>query len=68
MTAVPLQSLGFLSVLPDGAAVTTSTLNANDLAITSNMAIVPSPTGVVDVYTPDALAHAILDIAGYFAP
>jgi hypothetical protein len=44
-----------------------STLNASDGFITSNMAIVPTTNGSIDVYA-YGLTQLILDISGYFAP
>jgi hypothetical protein len=44
-----------------------STLNADDLAVTSNMAIVPTSNGVVNALASSA-THVILDVYGYFAP
>ncbi len=68
-TVVPQQSLGFLSLWPTGSTQPlVSTLNADDEAITSNMAIVPLGTaGFVSAYA-SGLTHLILDVSGYFAP
>ena len=44
-----------------------STLNADDGAVTSNMAIVPTNNGLVDAYA-NGTTNLILDISGYFAP
>ncbi len=67
-TVVPQPTLGFLSLWADGAPEPgTSTLNAKDGAITSNMAIVPTTNGLVDAYA-NALTQMILDISSYFAP
>ncbi len=46
---------------------TVSTLNAYDGFIISNMAIVPTNDGSIDVYAA-GLTQLILDISGYFAP
>ncbi len=66
-TVVPPDSLNYLSLWPDGVAQpNVSTLNANDGAVTSNMAIVPTNNGKIDAfgYNPTDL---ILDISSYFA-
>ena len=49
------------------AQPTVSTLNAEDGAITSNLAIVPNATGYVDAFA-DGSTNLILDLSGYFAP
>jgi hypothetical protein len=67
-TVVPIDPLGYLSLWPSGTAQPlVSTLNANDKAVTSNMAIVPLANGAVDAFTTSA-SHLILDVTGYFAP
>jgi sugar lactone lactonase YvrE len=67
-TVVPASDLGLLSIYPNGAPVpSASTLNADDLAVTSNMAIVPTSNGVVNALASSA-THLILDVYGYFAP
>jgi hypothetical protein len=67
-TVVPVGSLGYLTLWPDGTdQPTVSTLNALDGSITNNMAIVPSTNGSVDAYA-SGLTQLILDISGYFAP
>ena len=67
-TVVPAESLNFLSLWPQGQMQPlVSTLNAIDVAVTSNMALVPSPNGSISAYASDA-SHLILDISGYFAP
>ncbi len=68
VTAVPTADLSFLSVLAPGGSPTTSTLNADDGAITSNLAIAPTVNGSVQVYTPSQPSQVILDVWGYFAP
>jgi Chitobiase/beta-hexosaminidase C-terminal domain/Bacterial Ig-like domain (group 3) len=69
VTAVPLGSLGFLTIWPTGEPQpVVSTLNAPTGAVTANAAIVPAGTsGDVSVYVSDA-SEVILDINGYFAP
>jgi pseudomonalisin len=67
-TVVPFGPLGYLTLWPDGQSQPlVSTLNAPDGAITSNMAIVPTNNGVIDVFASPS-THLILDISGYFAP
>jgi hypothetical protein len=66
-TVVPVRSLGFLSLWPQGQTwPMTSTLNATDGALTSNMALVPTTNGSISLYTTDS-THVILDLSGYFA-
>ena len=61
-------TLGFLTLRADGQSQpVTSTFNAIDGAITSNMAIVPTTNGSIDAYA-KSLTQLILDIVGYFAP
>ena len=69
VTAVPHESLGFLTAWPSGEAQpVVSTLNASTGAVTANAAIVPAGTsGDVSIYVSDA-SDVILDINGYFAP
>jgi hypothetical protein len=67
-TVVPAGGLGFLTIWPQGAAQPpVSTLNAADGAVTSNMAIVPSPNGSVSAFATSS-THLILDVSGFFAP
>jgi hypothetical protein len=66
-TVVPPASLGFITLWPDGQGrPVVSTLNAIDGAITSNMAIVPTANGSIDVFASN-LTQLILDISGYFS-
>ena len=44
-----------------------STLNASDGAVTSNMAIVPTTNGTIEVFATDS-TNLLLDLSGYFAP
>jgi hypothetical protein len=44
-----------------------STLNANDGAITSNMAIVPTTNRSIDALATDA-TNLLLDLSSYFSP
>jgi hypothetical protein len=67
-TVTPPTSFGHMNLWSDGTSQpTTSILNANDGAITSNLAIVPMVNGLTDVYlySPTAM---VLDVYGYFAP
>jgi len=69
-TVVPHGDLLYLSLWPEGLTLpTVSTLNADDGAITSNMAIVPAGMGndSIDAYAPTD-TQLILDISSYFAP
>jgi Abnormal spindle-like microcephaly-assoc'd, ASPM-SPD-2-Hydin len=69
VTAVPHNSLGFLTAWPSGQAQpVVSTLNATTGVVTANAAIVPAGTsGGVSIVVSDA-ADVILDVNGYFAP
>jgi hypothetical protein len=69
ITAVPHNSLGFLTAWPSGEAQpVVSTLNATTGAVTANAAIVSAGSnGGVSIVVSDA-ADAILDVNGYFAP
>jgi hypothetical protein len=67
-TVVPPGPLGFLTLWPNGTPQPlVSTLNAIDGAVTSNMAIVPTNNGSINVFVSDP-THVVLDIFGYFAP
>jgi hypothetical protein len=67
-TVVPTTSLSFLSLWAAGEAQpVVSTLNANDGAVTSNMAIVPTTNGSIDAFASDS-TNLILDLSSYFAP
>lgn len=67
-TVIPIDPLEYLTLWPDGEnQPVASTLNAIDGAVTSNMAIVPTTSGLIDAYT-TALTHLLLDFSGYFAP
>lgn len=66
-TTVPVKSLGFLSLWPQGQPwPQVSTLNSIDGALTSNMAIVPATNGSISLYVTDQ-THVILDVYGYLA-
>jgi len=67
-TALPTASLDYLTLWPAGETQpVVSTLNAIDGAVTSNMAVVPAPSGTVDAYASNP-TNLILDLFGYFAP
>jgi hypothetical protein len=67
-TVVPPGFLGYITMWPQGQSQpATATLNAYDGAITNNMAIVPTTTGLVSVF-PSAPTHLVLDLFGFFAP
>jgi YVTN family beta-propeller protein len=67
-TVVPNGPLYILTLWPDGEPrPSTSTLNALDGMITSNLAIVPTTNGYVDAYVSGSTA-LILDISSYFGP
>ncbi|MGA3209912.1 MAG: hypothetical protein ABSD20_01315 [Terriglobales bacterium] len=67
-TVVPTGDLGYLTLWPDGESQpVVSTLNAEDGAITSNMAIVPNKDGKTDAYA-SGTTQLVLDISAYFAP
>jgi len=67
-TVIPSGPLGYITLWPNGTPQPlVSTLNANDGAVTSNMAIVPATNGSVNVYASN-LTQLVLDIFGYFAP
>jgi uncharacterized repeat protein (TIGR03803 family) len=69
-TVVPVVSLGYLTLWPDGTdQPLVSTLNAADGSLSNNMAIVPAGTqGKIDAYAGNGLTQLILDISSYFAP
>ena len=67
-TVVPTGPLNYLTLWPDGETQPdVSTLNADDGAITSNMAIVPTNNGKIDAFAYDP-TNLILDISSYIAP
>jgi len=68
-TVVPQAPLGYLTLWQDGVTQPlASILNAQDAAVTSNMAIVPIGTnGSIDAFASSS-THLILDVSGYFAP
>jgi len=67
-TVLPVKTLGFLTLWQDGLPrPTASTLNAEDGAAASNMAIVGTTNGSIDAFA-DLPTQLILDTSGYFAP
>jgi hypothetical protein len=67
VTAIPVSSLGFLTLWPQGQTrPLASTLNALD-GLTSNMAIIPTTNGLISAF-PSNPAHLVIDIFSYFAP
>lgn len=68
ITAVPIGSLGYVTVWPAGTAQpVVSTLNAVTGTITANAAVVPSGlSGTISVFA-NSDTHLIIDIMGYFA-
>ncbi len=67
-TVIPVDSLGYLTLWADGdQQPTASTLNAQDGAVTSNMAIVGNQDGKTDAYA-YGLTQLLMDISSYFAP
>ena len=67
-TVVPPNSLGYLTLWPDGQQQpVVSTLNAIDGAAASNLAIVSSTNGSIDAFAYNQ-TQLILDISSYFAP
>lgn len=67
-TVIPPAPMIWMALWPDGTPLpVVSTLNANDGAVNSNMAIVPSTNGSVDAWFSNP-TQFLLDISGYFAP
>jgi hypothetical protein len=67
-TVVPPAAMNYLTLWAQAAAQpNTSTLNAADGAVTSNMAIVPTNNTNVSAFA-SSPTNLILDISGYFAP
>ena len=67
-TVVPAGGLSYLTLWSGGATQPdVSTLNADDGAITSNMAIVAVSNGTIDAFSTDS-TQLILDLLSYFAP
>jgi hypothetical protein len=67
-TVVPTSSLGFLSLWQNAAPWPgASTLNAGDMAVTSNMGIILANNGGISALA-SSTTNLILDISAYFAP
>jgi len=68
-TAVPHESLGYLTVWPAGQQQpVASTLNALTATVTANAAIVPAgPDGDIEVFASND-SDLVIDVNGYFAP
>jgi hypothetical protein len=67
-TVVPVGPLVYLTLWPAGRSQpVVSTLNADDGATTSNMAIVQTTSGAIDAFG-DGTTNLILDLSSYFAP
>ena len=65
---MPPGTLSYLTLwAAGGTQPDVSTLNADDGAVTSNMAIVPTTNGSVDAFAAGS-TQLILDISSYFAP
>lgn len=68
VAVVPESSLSYLTLWPAGTAEPlAATLNADDKAITSNMAIVPTSNGSISAYASSS-TYLVLDLFAYFAP
>jgi hypothetical protein len=66
-TVVPPSPLDFLTLWASGTdQPEVSTLNANDGAVTSNMAVVPATDGIISAFA-FSPTQLILDISSYFA-
>jgi hypothetical protein len=67
-TVVPTGPLSYLTLwAAGGSQPDVSTLNADDGAVTSNMAIVPTSNGSIDAFAAGS-TQLILDLSSYFAP
>lgn len=67
VTVVPPGGLSYLTFWGDGATQPDlSTRNADDVAITSSMAIVTTTNGSIDAFSTDS-TQLILDLLSYFA-
>jgi hypothetical protein len=65
---IPDRTLSYLTLwAAGGIRPDVSTLNANDGAVTSNMAIVPNMNGSIDAFAADSTL-LLLDLSSYFAP
>ena len=67
-TVIPASTLGYSTSWPDGQAQpSSSTLNALDGAVTSNLLLTGTTAGYVNVFASDP-TQLVLDVFGYFAP
>jgi hypothetical protein len=67
-TVIPPATLGYITLWPNGTPQPlVSTLNAIDGAVTSNLALVPTANGSVNVFVSNP-TQLVLDVFGYFAP
>ncbi len=67
-TVSPSGYLGYLTLFPsDQPQPVVSTLNSYTGTITSNMALVPNDTNIINAYASNS-TNLILDLGGYFAP
>jgi hypothetical protein len=67
-TVVPIAPLWYLSLWQDGTPwPVSSVLNADDQVIASNMAIIPTTNGSIDMLASNP-TNLVLDISAYFAP
>ncbi len=68
-TVIPASSLQYMTLWPNNseARPEVSTLNAPDGSVTSNMAVVPTRSGGVKVFTAGR-SHLVLDVSTYYAP
>lgn len=66
-TVVPATDmLGYLTMWPQGIPQpVVATLNAQDGAITGNMAVVPTNNGAISIFAPQP-THLVLDLFGFF--
>jgi len=63
---VPPAALGYLTMWPQGQTQPyVSTLNASDVAITSNMAIVLATNGTISMFACNP-THVVVDVSAYF--
>ena len=68
VTVVPAGILGYLTLWAQGQTQpVVASLNAQDGAITSNLAIVPSNDGWISSFATSP-THMVIDISGFFAP
>ncbi len=67
-TVVPTAPLAYLTTWAQSLAQPlAATLNANDAAVTSNLALIPTVNGSIAAYASNT-TNLIVDVFGYFAP